>query len=278
MEIGSQEWLDFRRKHIMATDLPIIMGVSKWKKPTQLLEEKKGKGKTFVNQAMKRGTELEPVARHMLNEILKKTFEPEMVVSREYPWAAATLDGKSADGTICEIKCPMGVDHLTAFEELVPAHYYPQVQWQIFVCNTLGAWYASYQPQSVEPLVYFWVDRDETYIREMREKASQFYALMENEVVEEPVHELDFGELEEMYIVLKMEEKNIQKELEDVRKKIIEKCAGKKSRGERLGITPVTVRGRVDYTSIPQLSGMDLNVFRKKDTIQWRIEEINPEE
>ena len=34
---GSQEWLDFRRTKRMASETPIIMGVSPWQKPKDVV-------------------------------------------------------------------------------------------------------------------------------------------------------------------------------------------------------------------------------------------------
>ena len=37
---GTPEWLEFRRTMVMASDSPVIMGVSPWKTPLQLYHEK----------------------------------------------------------------------------------------------------------------------------------------------------------------------------------------------------------------------------------------------
>ena len=56
LEQGSQPWLSYRQKHIMATDAAIVLGLNNFKDMHQLWQEKMG----FIepepaNEAMKRG-------------------------------------------------------------------------------------------------------------------------------------------------------------------------------------------------------------------------------
>ena len=52
MEQKSEEWLDWRKKGIGSSDAPIIMGVSPWKTPFELWEEKTGTQRAYegINQ------------------------------------------------------------------------------------------------------------------------------------------------------------------------------------------------------------------------------------
>ena len=60
---GSPEWLDHRVKHRNASETPAVLGVSTWVTPFMLWELRTGRRQQAVNVAMRRGTQLEPVAR-----------------------------------------------------------------------------------------------------------------------------------------------------------------------------------------------------------------------
>ena len=64
MQQNTEEWLEFRRDKIGASDAPIIMGKSPWKTPHQLWEEKIGvRTSSYETAAMRRGKDLESEAR-----------------------------------------------------------------------------------------------------------------------------------------------------------------------------------------------------------------------
>ena len=104
---GTPEWLDMRRKHIMASDAPIIMRVSPWKTCFSLWEEKLGlRASPQTNSAMERGNRLEPIALQAYNDYTGNCCEPQVVFHQEKKWMGASLDGIALDGSlILEIKC-----------------------------------------------------------------------------------------------------------------------------------------------------------------------------
>jgi len=172
---GSPEWLEWRKNKVTASELPIIVGKSKWCTPYVLWQQKLG----FVsgvkdNYAMKRGRDLEPMVRELANEQLSAKFEPAVLVHDEIKWAAASLDGIDLDqGAIMEIKCPGLGDHQKAEKEEVPEHYYPQVQWQLFVADLTVCYYVSYYDNNI---ALFKVERDDEYIADvLLPTAAEFY-------------------------------------------------------------------------------------------------------
>lgn len=172
---GSEEWIEWRQQHLGASDLPVIMGVSKWRTPYDLWREKMGfLQSTPDNYAMKRGRELEPLVRDLTNSILGTDFEPCCVQHSDVEWAAASLDGYD-EGTnrILEIKCPSLADHKSAEDGKIPEHYYPQVQWQMFVADVPECVYASYHD---EQIVFVQLGQDLEYItNELLPKAADFW-------------------------------------------------------------------------------------------------------
>lgn len=177
LEQGSQDWLSYRSKHIMATDAPIILSLSVWKDSHQLWQEKMG----FVNPEpcnhfMKRGQELEPIARQLLCERLQLDFEPIVIESSDYPWMGASLDGISlSHSSICEIKCMKLSKHLQVSEDTVDPCHYAQMQHQLACTNARCVYYASYHPDAPEPLTIIKIDPNAEYIAEMIEKEEKFF-------------------------------------------------------------------------------------------------------
>lgn len=186
---GSPEWIEWRKTKVTASELPILIGKSKWMTPYQLWQQKLGfTGGIKDNWAMKRGRDLEPMVRDLANGELKGRFEPEVLVHKELEWAAASLDGiDRKKRAIMEIKVPGLGDHQLAQKEEVPPHYYPQVQWQLFVADLKTCYYVSYYDQD---LAIFKVKRDDDYIADvLLPAAAEFYRCLIE--MEEPAREED---------------------------------------------------------------------------------------
>lgn len=130
---GSQEWLDFRRTKRMASETPIIMGVSPWQKPKDVVKAKRGEN-AKSNYAMRRGQELEPVARDVYQGIVG-VLRPAVFVADDY---GASLDGIDLfNELIVEIKCPMKGKASDLWKQAengeIPTHYALQMQHQMMV-------------------------------------------------------------------------------------------------------------------------------------------------
>src|SRR4051812_24112995 len=97
---GTPDWLNFRYDYAAASDLPIIMGLSKFKSVLQLFEEKflreesPSEEKEFV---FAKGHSAEIAGRNWVSEVLKISLPPAVVVSLETPDLMASLDGFNPD-------------------------------------------------------------------------------------------------------------------------------------------------------------------------------------
>lgn len=170
---GSPEWLALRRTKITATDAAIIMGVSPWKTKEQLLKEKIEGDQSEPNSKMKRGLELEPIARELFTIKTGFSVHPKVVVK---DWTMASMDGIQDNGNIAvEIKCPGPTDHALAMSGIIPAHYYPQLQHQMYVCDLEAIFYFSFDGLDG---VILEVQRDDAYIDRMLEEEWEFYQQM----------------------------------------------------------------------------------------------------
>lgn len=92
-----------------------------------------------------------------------------VLISKEYDWAAATLDGWDV-----RLACPVECKHVGGREpfEVVLDRYQPQMQWQMFITNARSCAFSVIMGAN-EPVVEY-VDRHEPYITEMVSRAEHF--------------------------------------------------------------------------------------------------------
>lgn len=182
------EWLEFRKKHIGASDVAAILGVSPYRTAQQLFDEKLGNiPAQKENIYMRRGKELEEEARCSFEELTGLVVFPRVIVSTEYPWLLASLDGMDIEGeNIVEIKCPGCKDHLIAKSGDVPEKYYPQLQQQMLVTGFNQCYYYSYSPYEPDGNILLSVSFDEEFCINLIEKTKRFWGCMQTgELTEE---------------------------------------------------------------------------------------------
>ena len=147
MDQQSADWLRWRNKGIGASDSPAILGVSPYRTPYQVWEEKTGRGpnEQEINFGIRRGIELEPKARAMFElehdiDMPAKCFE-----HSTFPWIRASLDGWNEEArAILEIKCAGQKDHTSAKMGDIPEKYYWQLVHQILVTDAKEVYYYSF--------------------------------------------------------------------------------------------------------------------------------------
>lgn len=175
----SKQWLEWRREKITASDAPIIMGMSPFKTPEQLLNEKLHKFESPENPYMRRGNELEPIALQAFEKETGLVMFPAVGV-HENGWIAASFDAVTIEeDAICEIKCPGKKDHACALDGNVPEKYIAQLQHQIYVAGLNFAYYYSFDGQKG---IILEVKRDEGFIEKMLEKETDFWNILCTEI------------------------------------------------------------------------------------------------
>jgi len=98
---GTEEWKIARRKGIGGSDAAAAIGLSKYKSPFALWQEKRGEAlEVDVNWFMLRGTALEPAIRqHYADTFGAVVMMPEAILRHPvYNWMIANLDGFTQDG------------------------------------------------------------------------------------------------------------------------------------------------------------------------------------
>lgn len=275
LEQGTLEWLQLRKTKITATDASIIMGVNPWKTKQQLFREKTSNDvkPLYINEAMQRGTDLEPIARSLFNLKTGLDMQPIVVVKE---WAMASLDGKDEkSGYILEIKCPRVKDHDLATSGKVPEYYYPQLQHQMYVADVPFTYYFSFDGADG---VIIQVKRDEEYIQKMLIEERKFYdCLISNTPPEtqedEYVKRDDFlwQQCASRWKSLTNSIKELEKEEEELKKQLVFLSGESNTKGAGISLCQITRKGNIDYARIPELIGVDLEMYRKPSITSWRI-------
>lgn len=275
VEQGSEAWLDLRKTKITATDACAIMGVSPWKTRLQLYHEKTAKTQDQTRlEHQKRGLDLESSARSLFTIKTGVEVKPRVIVKN---WTMASVDGISDCGKyLVEIKCPGKDDQVIALSAKVPDHYYPQLQHQMYVCNLEKMYYFSFDGFEG---VLVEVVRDDTYIEKMLEEEWKFYQCLQNKTPPEPT-ERDYIQRDDDLLWKHYAEewksvtsaiKELELKEEDLRKQLIFLSGQSNSKGAGISLCHIIRKGNVDYSKIPELNGLDLDKYRKPESISCRI-------
>ena len=174
-EQGTTTWLKWRSQGIGASDAPTIMGENPWKSAAKLLEEKCGDRNTDSNEAMARGSALEPLARSLFESKIGMQMAPACLQSISPDWLRASVDGISTDATrVVEIKCGESVYRKTSQSRKVPNYYFGQLQHILAITNLESIDFWCYLPN--RPEIHLVVPRDEKYIGRLLEAERSFWA------------------------------------------------------------------------------------------------------
>ena len=176
---------------IGASDAATVLGVNPYKTPLRLYYEIQGLvDRDPPNLAMKRGTLLEPVVMQIwVEESGQGVVEClPMLMSIEYPYIAASIDGVTDDGqAIVEIKTttkamyrPESWDHLDGppkyfgdHDDHIPYNYYLQVQQQMLVSGIQVAYLAvMFDPRTVK---FYRIEGSMAVQEEIKEALTKFY-------------------------------------------------------------------------------------------------------
>lgn len=144
---AEDEWLRARRPYIGASEAAAVLGLSPYSTPRDVWESKRpGAEPIPENRFMQWGKRLEPVVAEWLEhdypEIGHLVMPAGLMVSRDYPFMAATLDRENTwddDGYVTgltEIKTGSAFTRAAWFEDgepVVPAYYEVQAQQQMLI-------------------------------------------------------------------------------------------------------------------------------------------------
>jgi len=178
VEQGSFEWHALRRTKIGASSSPSLLNLSPYKTPVDVYNEMVFGEKGYVNAAMQNGTDKEGEARDYFNSIIptpgeQYKFSPAVVVSEEYDFLMASLDGINAShNVILEIKVPGQKVYEQCFLDNVPIHWEYQIQHQLAVTGLDLAILFVYRSPTDNVIVRY--PRDEKKIAEIVAACQKF--------------------------------------------------------------------------------------------------------
>lgn len=267
---GSQEWLDFRVLHRMASETPAVMGVSPYQKPSDIRRIKNGGGSGFVNSAMRQGTAQEPIARAAYEERYEP-MRPAVFVQGAY---GASLDGINMGLTgIWEVKTPVdgsSSERWKAAEkgELLP-YDYAQVQHQLMVTGASWCHFCVWDVE-LQDFILVHVNPDPDYWLTIEMEWDAFWenlGLRTDRAWSKAVKE---------YKEAKAAVDAVTERFDLAKIALQELLVGEENEGGGVRVQRITVKGRTDWKRVEKelLQEADLSAYKTADTTQIRINEI----
>lgn len=271
---------EVRKTFIGASDVPIIMGVSPWKSPLALWEEKIGISQDRTdNHHVRRGKEYESCALNKFEELVPGVFMPCFKRDERVSWMAANLDGYDmASHTLVEIKCPSPTSFAKIVsEDDIPTMYQYQMCWQKHVskaekcyffayeCNSDNYYMKEFNPpegmfdELFEECEYFW---DCVKKGQPPEGSERHYPVFDNDELKD--HAVKLLNLQE-------EIREKEKEAKEIKKNLILAIGGESANIGHLTLEKTFRKGAVDYSAIKELEGVDLEAYRKNPSEVWRL-------
>lgn len=278
LEQGSPEWLAWRKTVITGTDCPAILGSSPWASAYKVWQRKLGLVEEQAsNEAMERGKRLEPEARAQFNERHNILMEPCVVESTEFEFLGASLDGMCLTGnSLLEIKCGGAKLHAMARNQEIPQYYLDQIQHQLLVTGAERCFYYSYDGKDG---ICIEVLPDPEFKKSFLPKAREFWkcvALNESPPLKDSDYrdmssDLNWKGYASEYRKLCEQIKNLEDIKQSYRKELLKLSEDQNCLGEGVRVMKTIMPGRVDYDSIPEIKGVDLDKYRKGSTTIWKV-------
>jgi putative phage-type endonuclease len=272
------EFHERRSQGIGSSDIPIILGLSPYKTIFKLWQEKTKliKDDFKGNFATERGKRLEPKIRDWFNITHKFNMEPENRVHANNPIFRASCDGVDHEHELLiEIKAPCKEDHELALAGTVPTKYYPQCQWLMMVFGYDALRYISYNEGCEVKFADVTLRADYKYHEMMKEKALEFWKLVETktppESDEEEINNPEAIRLLQDYELLKKQEQDVKERLNIITEQLGAMLTKTKAVCQDYKLSWVTRKGTIDYDKIPNLKHVDLEQFRKKGSTYFTI-------
>lgn len=192
---GTEEWRQIRLGKVTASRVADIIAKTKTGYSTSranyltelVLERVTGSAADrYQNDAMRQGTELEPIARAAYEfetdaQVQQVAFATHPIL----PMCGASPDGLVGDDGLVEFKCPQPAGHLEAIlTEAIPAKYITQMQWQMACLERQWCDFASFNPLFPGPVRLFIkrVQRDDAVIRELEFEVAKFLGEIEGKL------------------------------------------------------------------------------------------------
>jgi putative phage-type endonuclease len=185
---AESDWYQARRRGIGGSDIAAIMGLSRYKTPLQVYQEKIGEaGPIPDNWRMLVGRTLEPAIRQFYADATGHTvLVPESVITcPQYPFLLANLDGYTDEPRVVEIKTAgNGREWGEPGSSDIPTEYMCQVQHYMIVTGYEVADVVA-SISNREPVIYT-VEADRELQEMMVDEAAAFWEQVQKGIPPEP--------------------------------------------------------------------------------------------
>jgi putative phage-type endonuclease len=298
---NTDEWLEWRKTGLTASDAAVLLGTSPYKTPYQLWQEKTGRvipPDLSNNPFVQWGNAKEPSARIAAEEHFDEIYLPALCAEdSSNPILKASFDAVRENGEPVELKCPQKKQ----FNEVKTKGkesdfyklYYPQVQFQICVSGAKAGYLVVYSPKDNGEIVVIRMNRDDYLIDEMVNKANDLWQCIESDI--EPTidykrdlyvprtqddmdswqrHSRIYSEYEVDILSYKEKIKQLQQKQDAHKQEMLDQM-GEFWLADYCGIkiTEYEVDGRVDYSQVilDNCPDVELNDYIKESSIRCKI-------
>ena len=277
LEQGTNEWLEYRKKKITASEVAMAMNKSPYMTAYQLYNMKKGlyqpKADDYIFQ---RGHEFEEIGRQVFKDLTGEEMIPFCVESVINPNFFASLDGFNSKFGLFEHKL-VGEEEIKKIEngEIREDHII-QMNFQMLTSGIETTQYMATTPKKKKAIVS--IDADEELQQLIAMEAEEFMKKIQKNIApklsnkdylipqDDEIRNL-FQEMEK----LKAEEEILKSKIESLKKNIVENAPHEKVLCGGLMLYKSTRKGKVNYKKIPELVGVDLEQYRGKESEVWTI-------
>jgi len=275
---GSLEWLEWRKKHIGASEVASIMGTcdfgniyTLWLKKTGLVD------KDVDNFATRRGQAFEAQIRAEYEAKYKVELSQDVLEFQDWPILSASLDGfyeQFGQKIVVEIKFPSRAKHNLAVQGVVPPNYVDQLQAQLLVTGANYAHYVSFDPEAEDTtrLAVVLVAPDYLRQKQILVEVKKFWECVETNTPPEGMKVQD-DLIEDLDLLEKLQNEIKQREslLETVETRLKSRMLASKVICKDWSLSWVERKGNIDYKLVPEIAGLDLEPYRKQGSRYLQI-------
>jgi len=269
LEQGSKDWLDWRRTKRMASETPAVMGLSPYQTPASIRSIKQGIGRTFVNDAMRTGTEQEKYAREAYQEATNELMRPAVFELDEY---GCSVDGINLDcNLLVEIKTPkdgQNSDRWKLASQMKTTSYdYAQCQHQLMVTEATVC----------DFMVWDYINKKFLVVPIYPDKVFQQKIMTEWDLFSLTLglrNDDEWLALSQKYKATYSQYNALSKELEAIKEKIKSLMTSNSNEGAGIKALRYAVGGSVDWQKVKadkELTDEYLEAFKKPSTEGFKI-------
>jgi len=273
---NTPEWLEMRRDYVMASDVPALMGVCRYKTPYMIWQDKLGLAKPqLVNANMQYGKDKEAESLAYFNTLGLGIAEPAVVFHPTIKHMGASLDGLTDEMIIVEIKQCNDQDFATALLDKLPDMHYAQVQAQM-AC--VGIDFMNYLACNGGKYKLVTVKRNDEYIENMIKVINDFWNNNVLAMVPPALTDKDFRLRDPDWVTTAAELDKVKKQIKELQAQDAKLSADlqhmsedENSMGGEYRYTKIVQPGKVSYSKIPEIKQIDLKPYTGESYVQWRL-------